>query len=431
MAKSRPRPAAVEASSGPPPAKRRKPLPDAHSSSFTSILLNNKGDKKLAPAYTTKTSSANPSRVNDKNAVVSIANGHGDVDIPGDRQSQLVEISSDSASDSDEEEHEEVGINRVANGTVKGALHEHLRDEPIAGERQDEEMVDNASDEEATFGERLQAQHTEPIDVEAALAKVEDESSDEALKPKRSTVKAPSAATFSSVLTQALNTNDNLLLESCFETADLESVRETISRLDSRHIISLLRRIAERISKRPGRLGNLMVWVQWSIIAHGGYLAGQPDIVGQLGTLTRVIKARADGLQPLLQLKGKLDMLSAQLDLRRDIQERNARDEEDEEGAVTVYVEGEEDEAASDEGSDMIDDKHQLLLNGLDGADSEESDDDEELEPGAFANGVVKGDVEASDSSDAEEGLFDDEAEETDDDEEDSDEEASEDEDSD
>jgi U3 small nucleolar RNA-associated protein 5 len=429
MAKSRARPAAVEALAMPPPAKRRKPLPDARSNGLASILLNNKSGKKLAPAYTTKPSRSSTARVNDKSAVVSTADSHGNVDVSGvqDEGAEVVEISSDSTSDSDEDEDTETAavaeVSWTANGTSNGILHDDSDDERPATENennQDEEMGEDAANEEATFGERLQAQNAEPIDVETALAKAGDESSDETRKPRRLPVKVPSAATFSSVLSQALNTNDHVLLESCFETADLESVRETISRLDSRHIVSLLQRIAERISKRPGRLGNLMVWVQWSIIAHGGYLAGQPDIVSQLGTLNRVIKARADGLQPLLQLKGKLDMLSAQLDLRRDIQERNARDEGDEEGAVTVYVEGEQDDEAmsDDEGSEIMDDERQLLLKDLYGADI----DDEALELGTFTNGIIKGDVEASESSGAEEGLFDDEADETDnDDEEESD----------
>jgi hypothetical protein len=67
----------------------------------------------------------------------------------------------------------------------------------------------------------------------------------------------------------------------------------------------------------------------------------------------------------------------------------------------------------------------------MSGTEIDASDDDEEAGLGTFANGIVKADVEASDSSDAEEGLFDDEAEETDNDEEESDDEASDDEDSD
>jgi U3 small nucleolar RNA-associated protein 5 len=168
-----------------------------------------------------------------------------------------------------------------------------------------------------------------------------------------------------------------------------------------------------------------MVWIQWAIIAHGGYLAGQPEIKKRLAALHRVIEARAQGLQPLLQLKGKLDMLAAQFDLRRDEQERNAREEEDEEDAVAIYVEGESDLEDSEE--DELDEEQKLMLNGLQD-DEDLSSDGEGAPVGAFANGVVRGDV--SDSSDEEDGFIDDEASESDG-EEDSDEEEDEEEDDD
>jgi U3 small nucleolar RNA-associated protein 5 len=431
MTKSRARPAAVEEASVPPPAKRRKPLPDARSNGFESILLDNKNGKKLATAYTTKSSHSNTARVDDQKTVVSTRNGHSDVDRSGGVDTEIVEISSDHSSDSDEEEDEEAAEEVKVNGHVNGVSHDTLEVEQQATNgllKDGDEMDEEADGEEPSFGERIQAQHAEPIDVEAALAQAEDESNDEAQSWK---YRIPTGATFSTVLTQSLKTTDNKMLESCFESTELEIVRETISRLDSRLIVSLMQRIAERISKRPGRLGNLMVWIQWAIIAHGGYLAGQREMVKRLASLNGVIKERADGLQPLLQLKGKLDMLSAQLDLRRDIQERNAKVQEDEEGAVAIYVESEEDEVVSEQALEDLNEQQRLLFKGMSGTEIDASDDDEEAGLGTFANGIVKADVEASDSSDAEEGLFDDEAEETDNDEEESDDEASDDEDSD
>src|SRR5436305_8171617 len=108
--------------------------------------------------------------------------------------------------------------------------------------------------------------------------------------------------------------------------------------------------------KRPGRAGSLMVWVQWTLVAHGGYLATQPDLMKKLTTLKRVIDDRARGLQPLLSLKGKLDMLEAQMQLRRSMQSSGmGPDEEDDEEGV-IYVEGQEDEGSEvdddDEGGD-------------------------------------------------------------------------------
>jgi U3 small nucleolar RNA-associated protein 5 len=53
---------------------------------------------------------------------------------------------------------------------------------------------------------------------------------------------------------------------------------------------------------------------------------------------------------PLMSLKGRLDMLQAQLDLRKRNQQR-ADDENDE----VIYIEGEHDYVSSDEEADQVD----------------------------------------------------------------------------
>jgi len=342
--------------------------------------------------------------------------------------------SSDESSSDGEDSEEEVQ-EQIA--TVNGAGHVNGVDaagddvEEDASARAEEETGDPMEEddgEEATFGERLSAQTAEPIDVEAVLAEAAADSSDEASHSKqRALARVPAGATFSTVLTQALRTNDHGLLDTCFETGDLESVRETLSRIDSRLVVPLMQRIAEKVTKGPGRLGNLMVWIQWAIIAHGGFLAGVADIKVKMRDLHKVIEMRAEGLPALLQLKGKLDMLSAQLDVRKEEQERRAMEDEDEDGPLTVYIEG-EDDGDSDSDSEALDDEQRELLNGLQGSDEEMESDDEGANLGVFANGVVRGDVERSDDSEDENELIDDEAEEDDeeeDEEEDSDEEDS------
>ncbi|KAH0152256.1 NUC189-domain-containing protein, partial [Aureobasidium melanogenum] len=205
----------------------------------------------------------------------------------------------------------------------------------------------------------------------------------------------PTATSLGTVLTQALRTNDRDLLETCFQMTDLPSIRSTIQRLQSPLVASLLQRLAERLHKRPGRAGNLMVWVQWSLVSHGGYLASQPDVLKKLKTLSRVIKERANGLQSLVTLKGKLDMLNAQIELRKSVQEtRDGRfDDGDNVDDDVIYVEG-QDDLSSDDENDLISNAGDLSM--VNGADQASSDVEEE---------------------EAGEGMFDEEAEETSDDE--------------
>ncbi len=129
---------------------------------------------------------------------------------------------------------------------------------------------------------------------------------------------APGISSLGTVLSQALRTDDNDLLESCLLTTDLPTVRATIERLNSSLTGALLARLAARMHRRPGRAHSLMTWVQWTLVAHGGALAGRADVLGRLSELNRVLEERARGLGSLLALKGKLDMLDSQMQLRRE-----------------------------------------------------------------------------------------------------------------
>ena len=349
-----------------------------------------------------------------------IVQSNGDVEMQ-DQAADIIEISSDARSSADnladgEEEDEEVEINDVLqdheldtdrrrskktdaiNAGQNGALHQlqsiksqkrgkRAREEDAVNGRNDNDdhgevretsqsaLQDtndsdkDGMDEEPTFGELLRAQApTEPIDVTSAFATGENNNNSlgnridhdaTTTTSTRNNYNGPiTANSLGTVLTQALRTNDNDLLESCLGLTDYAGVRATIERLPSHLATTLLLRLAERLHRRPGRAGNLMIWVQWSLVAHGGYLASQTETVAKLSILRRVVRERADGLQPLLRLKGKLDMLAAQLELRKKMkQSRPERgmgaddndDDEDDDDEGIIYVEGAEKEEEDDD----------------------------------------------------------------------------------
>lgn len=321
-------------------------------------------------------------------------------------------------SDSEGEEDAELGAEGEAMEDVQGADGARVAD----GE-------DGAEQEEPSFGDMLQARHPDPIDVQASFADPTAERS--ALVPASGSrsLAAPSTTSLGTVLTQALKTNDKDLLESCFQVTDLPSIRSTIQRLQTQHATALLQRLAERIHKRPGRTSNLMVWVQWTLVTHGGYFSTQPETMRKLKSLAQVVRERASGLQPLLHLKGKLDLLSAQLDLRRNMQAAsraaNITDEDDEE--AVMYIEGQDDDWSDDEDLSMEDRvdskaleppmpklKGQTAIPKSDISESEDDDSEDDL-----PNGIAHESDDESDEGDQVEdgeGLFDEEAEETSDD---------------
>ncbi|TVY81021.1 U3 small nucleolar RNA-associated protein [Lachnellula suecica] len=308
---------------------------------------------------------------------------------------EVLEISSDSSSEGGEDSEEE-------------SADEQDEDEaqPISGE--DVSMADADAEEddaqengEPSFGDLVRANASEPIDVAGAF---EDPSSRTLAYPQGSQIQPPSGASLGTVLTQALKTNDVSLLESCLHTTDVPTIRATIQRLDSPLAGTLLQKLAERLHRRPGRAGSLMVWVQWTLVTHGGYLSTQKDLIKKLAELNKVIDERAKGLQPLLALKGKLDMLEAQVELRRNMQHQR-RSDDDEEDEGVIYVEGQE----SDE--EGVAKPQRLARNG----DLEDfSEGSEVSEDMPMTNGVIADSEDEEDSSGNE--LIDDEASETDND---------------
>lgn len=246
----------------------------------------------------------------------------------------VVEISSDSDSHDDDasmdgmddvDEREDGSERQVAANGLP------LRNDPIAeihasavnrtnsnkAEDEDRAIV---SDDEPTFGDLVREQET--VDVPAMLGLLQNATEGDMTVADRASSglskPSPSLASLGNLLNAALRNNDDANLEVCFNTtSDATWVRNTIQRMDPALAGPLLQKLAARMYRRPGRAQTLIGWVQWTLITHGGALASQPGVTKSLQELHRVLEERARGLNSLLLLKGKLDMLEAQMQLRR------------------------------------------------------------------------------------------------------------------
>ena len=311
----------------------------------------------------------------------------------------VISISSDSSSGDEGAEEDSDAESADEESAAEADVAMEEADSPADSPLLPEEAEESG---EPSFGDLVRANAAEPIDVAGAF---EDPSLRAVSYPRGTQIQPPSGASLGTVLTQALKTNDVSLLESCLHTPDVNTIRATIQRLESPLAGTLLQKLAERLHRKPGRAGSLMVWVQWTLVSHGGYLATQPDLIKKLAELNKVIDERAKGLQSLLSLKGKLDMLEAQIELRRSMQIQRRRLDEGEEDDGVIYVEGqdsEEEEEAKPK---------RLAANGnLEDISDDESEVSEDM---PLANGIVADSDEEDDSSD-EDDLIDDEAEETD-----------------
>lgn len=318
---------------------------------------------------------------------------------------------------SDDEENEASGASDDEEVFTDGEGEKSTAKKPREEAKQadkDIEMEDAEDDSgEPSFGELLRANASEAIDVEAEL---EDTDNRPLVSSKPNTsLQIPSGVSLATVLTQSLRTNDNNLLESCFHTTDTSIVRTTIQRMDSSLAGILLQKLAERLSTRPGRYGHLLVWVQWTCVAHGGAIAGKADILRKMSSLFKVMDQRSSSLPSLLLLKGKLDMLDAQLGLRQALQRHpDGADSEDEENVI--YVEGqddeEEDEDEDEDAAITSKSKSKRDMRKQLGVIAADEEDDEDL-PLAI-NGVASGSENEEDEEGGEdEELIDNEAEES------------------
>lgn len=320
------------------------------------------------------------------------------------------------------DEDEELSSDETKNQTKTKKSDVSTTNRQLTKDDDDVQMEDADAEEagEPSFGELVKAQAAEPIDVEAEL---DDGDAGALTAAKQNTsLQLPSGLSLATVLSQSLRTNDNNLLETCFHTTDVNIIRTTIQRMDSTLAATLLQKLAERLATRPGRYGHLLVWVQWTCVAHGGSIAGKLEILKKMTSLFKVMDQRSASLSSLLLLKGKLDMLDAQLGLRQNLQRRSdGLDSDDEDGII--YVEGEEDEAESDQdkpkkltaaASQSRNGSRQVDLND---ADYEEDDGGMPLTVNGVASDSEDDDEEDENKSDGEEALVDNEAEESDDDE--------------
>jgi len=262
-----------------------------------------------------------------------------------------------SSDDDDEDSADEVDVKdeKFEEGEAES---EDGSDEEMADAEEDEdeneEMDDGAAGsaheaEEPSFGEMLASKHPNTISIADNLTLPETRIS---INGRDGIPSIPSGMSLGTVLTQSLRTNDQNLLEACLHTLDINIVKNTIQRLDSSLAGILLSKLAERLANRPGRYGHLITWVQWICIAHGGAIAAQPDVAAKVRTLYQVLTQRSRTLDNLLLLKGKLDMLDAQLTFRKQLaaQRPPRRDDQDEPGMI--YLEGEDNWDSSEDDLD-------------------------------------------------------------------------------
>lgn len=131
--------------------------------------------------------------------------------------------------------------------------------------------------------------------------------------------------------------------------------------------------ISSEVARDPSKSTALSIWLKWLLLAHGGYIAKQPQ---NNRTLKNLQQGLTDGLKVmpiLLGIQGRLQLLKAQTELRESLYNNNDDDSEDDmdetEGNITAGTNSESFYFANGENDDFdsADDKEDVLVNTEDG----------------------------------------------------------------
>lgn len=167
---------------------------------------------------------------------------------------------------------------------------------------------------EPTLAEQLQQLHFKETESMLQKSKTNDDN-----------IIFKSSASMSTVLMQSLRNNDIPLLESCLHVEKEKSIIDTLERTDPTLIPLLLENIARKLAKKPKRMPSLALWIKWTIIIHATTLRSVSGFQEQLRSIYNVLNLRSSNLDKLLSLKGRLDLIASQIELKS----RNQRGEDE------------------------------------------------------------------------------------------------------
>jgi len=200
------------------------------------------------------------------------------------------------------------------------------------------------------------------------------------------------------LLLQGLHNRDRRILDSVLDRANDDLIENTVKKLPVEGVIPLVQELQHYIKGRGMVNQSHSKWLRSTLQVHTGHLMNSPQCAELLGPIYAMLEARTRHYNSLLQLKGKLEIMTKQINAKA--QEVATGAAPDEESAVAKFVyhddSGDDDENVDqmlvcppsdtddnwlmDEGDDDDDEDEEDEVDGdkHDGEGSE--DDDDEVE---------------------------------------------------
>jgi len=155
------------------------------------------------------------------------------------------------------------------------------------------------------------------------------------------------ADSLSVLLTQALRSNDRVLLERCLSTTNPRVIVNTVARLVPLDAAAFLRTAVDRLLSVPARASQLAPWIKAVLHHHTGYIMSAPGAQAPLSALYQAIDARVSAYHQLLRLHGRLSLVTAHSRAAARVAEASGAAAAGEAGQLepeTVFQDGSDDE---------------------------------------------------------------------------------------
>lgn len=124
--------------------------------------------------------------------------------------------------------------------------------------------------------------------------------------------------TLTMILSQALKSGDQQLLESALGVTDPAVVEATLQKLAPEQVPSLIDQLVQRSVKKCNRLPHLLPWIRGCLFVHSSNLMANPAGQKAVQNLKALFEKRVEDHEALLRLAGRLDLMLVQVMRRTD-----------------------------------------------------------------------------------------------------------------
>jgi len=131
----------------------------------------------------------------------------------------------------------------------------------------------------------------------------------------------PMSGSLQTMLTQAIHTNDDRMLEQCISIGASRSnrslkshtIKNTVARLAPTYVVPLVSRLINKLQGNPNRGLELIPWIRECLRQHTTHLITVSNLSSQLSTLYKIVEQRLIPHKKLLSIQGRLDLILSQV----------------------------------------------------------------------------------------------------------------------